>query len=155
MRELTSPNRYNLRKTGLTTNELERVRGGGWDLSTLQRVVDQFVIHFDACGTSRQCFNVLQDHRDLSVHFMLDLDGTIYQTLDLKERAWHATSSNSRSIGIEIANIGVYPMTPAPRWPSGTRESLTEPLGLPSRPDTAMEGSEPPDSSAIPPDRSQ
>ena len=40
---------------------------------------------------------------------MLDLDGTIYQTLDLKERAWHATSSNSRSVGIEIANMGAYP----------------------------------------------
>jgi N-acetyl-anhydromuramyl-L-alanine amidase AmpD len=108
VRQLTSPNRYNLRRNGLTSEEVERVRGGGWDLPTLQRVVDQFVIHFDVCGTSRQCFNVLQDHRDLSVHFMLDLDGTIYQTLDLKERAWHATSSNSRSIGIEIANIGAY-----------------------------------------------
>ncbi|HLH54609.1 MAG TPA: peptidoglycan recognition family protein [Verrucomicrobiae bacterium] len=108
VRELTSPNRYNLRRSGLSADELERVRGGGWDLPTLQRVIDQFVIHFDACGTSRQCFNVLQDHRDLSVHFMLDLDGTIYQTLDLKERAWHATSSNSRSVGIEIANIGAY-----------------------------------------------
>ena len=108
VRELTSPNRYNLRRGGLSPEELERVRGGGWDLPTLQRVVDQFVIHFDACGTSRQCFNVLQDHRDLSVHFMLDLDGTIYQTLDVKERAWHATSSNSRSVGIEIANIGAY-----------------------------------------------
>ncbi len=40
---------------------------------------------------------------------MLDLDGTIYQTLDLKERAWHATTSNDRSIGVEIANIGAYP----------------------------------------------
>ncbi|HEY9173963.1 MAG TPA: N-acetylmuramoyl-L-alanine amidase, partial [Verrucomicrobiae bacterium] len=28
--------------------------------------------------------------------------------LDLKERAWHATTSNSRSIGIEIANMGAY-----------------------------------------------
>ena len=108
VRELTSPNRYNLRRNGLSQEELERVRGGGWDLPTLQRVVDQFVIHFDASGTSRQCFNILQDHRDLSVHFMLDLDGTIYQTLDVKERAWHATSSNSRSVGVEIANIGAY-----------------------------------------------
>ena len=39
---------------------------------------------------------------------VLDLDGTIYQTLDLKERAWHATTSNTRSIGIEIANIGAF-----------------------------------------------
>ena len=39
---------------------------------------------------------------------MLDLDGTIYQTLDLKEGAWHATKANGRSVGIEIANIGAY-----------------------------------------------
>lgn len=123
VKELTSPNRYNLRRNGLTEQELERVRGGGWDLPTLQRVVDQCVIHFDACGTSRQCFNVLQDHRGLSVHFMIDLDGTIYQTLDLKERAWHATSSNSRSVGIEIANIGAYPIgqkNPLDQWYQGT-----------------------------------
>jgi N-acetyl-anhydromuramyl-L-alanine amidase AmpD len=106
--ELKTPNRYNLRRNGLSEAEVQRVRGGGWDLTMLQRVVDQFVIHFDVCGVSRQCFNILQDHRDLSVHFMLDLDGTIYQTLDLKERAWHATSSNSRSVGIEIANMGAY-----------------------------------------------
>jgi len=107
-KELTSPNRYNLRRNGLSAEEIERIRGGGWDLPSLQRVVDQFVIHFDACGTSRECFKVLQDYRDLSVHFMLDLDGTIYQTLDLKERAWHATTSNSRSVGIEIANMGAF-----------------------------------------------
>jgi N-acetylmuramoyl-L-alanine amidase len=109
-KELTYPNRFNMRSRGLSDAEVERVRGGGWDLPLLQRVVDQFVLHFDVCGTSRQCFKVLQDRRDLSVHFMLDLDGTIYQTLDLKERAWHATTSNSRSVGIEIANMGAYPV---------------------------------------------
>jgi N-acetyl-anhydromuramyl-L-alanine amidase AmpD len=105
----TSPNRYGLRREPLTPEQLEQVRGGGWDLSLLKKVVDQFVIHYDACGTSRRCFEVLHDLRTLSVHFLLDLDGTIYQTLDLKERAWHATSSNTRSIGIEIAHIGAYP----------------------------------------------
>jgi len=104
-----SPNRYGMRRAVLTAEEAEEVRGGGWNLPLLQRVVDQFVYHFDASGTSRQCFKVLHDTRDLSVHFMLDLDGTIYQTLDVKERAWHATTSNSRSVGIEIANIGAYP----------------------------------------------
>lgn len=105
---LTTPNRYGMRSKTLDTNELERLRGGGWDLPSLQKVVDQFVLHFDVCGISRTCFNVLHDHRDLSVHFMLDVDGTIYQTLDLKERAWHATISNDRSVGIEIANMGAY-----------------------------------------------
>jgi len=109
VKSLTTPNRYGLRGNVLSHDEVERVRGGGWDLSLLQEKVDQLVIHFDASGTSRQCFQALHDVRGLSVHFMLDLDGTIYQTLDLKERAWHATSSNSRSIGIEIANVGAYP----------------------------------------------
>lgn len=103
-----SPNRSSLRARGLSDEEIERVRGGGWDLPTLQKIVDQFVLHFDVCGTSRTCFKVLQDDRDLSVHFMLDLDGTVYQTLDLKERAWHATTSNDRSVGVEIANMGCY-----------------------------------------------
>jgi N-acetylmuramoyl-L-alanine amidase len=107
--QLGTPNRYGMRRDGLSDWQIARMRGGGMDLLTLQGLVDQFVLHFDACGTSRQCFKVLHDLRCLSVHFMLDLDGTIYQTLDLKERAWHATSANSRSIGIEIANIGAYP----------------------------------------------
>jgi len=117
---LRSPARYGLRRHGLSTEEVERVRGGGWDLPLLQRVVDQFVIHFDASGTSRRCFQTLQDERGLSVHFLIDLDGTIYQTLDLKEAAHHATKANGRSVGVEIANVGAYdaddPRSPLGRW---------------------------------------
>ncbi len=109
VKALDTPNRYGLRREALTSNLVEQVRGGGWELGVLQSVVDQFVIHYDACGTSRQCYRVLHDLRGLSVHFLLDLDGTIYQTLDLKERAWHATTANTRAVGIEIAHIGAYP----------------------------------------------
>ena len=101
---------FGVRKVPLTPEQSEQVRGGGWDLTSLQKVVDQFVIHYDVAGTSRRCFQVLHDSRGLSVQFMLDLDGTIYQTLDLKEGAWHATKANGRSIGIEIANMGAYPV---------------------------------------------
>jgi N-acetyl-anhydromuramyl-L-alanine amidase AmpD len=124
VKDIKSPNRYGLRYIPPTTqpstrpalggtgfilppDELERARAG-WDLKDLRNRVDQFVYHYDVAGTSRTCFKVLHDNRGLSVHFMLDLDGTIYQTLDLKERAWHATTSNTRSIGIEIANMGAY-----------------------------------------------
>lgn len=99
---------FGLRRVNLSPEERERFRSGGWDLPTLQKVVDQFVIHYDVAGTSQRCFQVLHDQRGLSVQFMLDLDGTIYQTLDLKEGAWHATKANGRSIGIEIANVGAY-----------------------------------------------
>jgi len=77
------------------------------DLASLQAVVDQFVLHYDVCGVSRTCHKVLRE-RGLSVHFMLDIDGTLYQTMDLADTAWHATKSNPRSIGIEIAHMGAY-----------------------------------------------
>ena len=72
-------------------------------------IVDLFVVHYDVCGTSRRCFQVLHDLRGLSVHFLLDVDGTIYQTLDLADTAWHARQVNPRSVGVEIANIGAWP----------------------------------------------
>lgn len=108
-RALTSPNRYSLRSATLTAAEREDRRSGNWSLSELQEVVDQLILHYDVSGTSRRCFERLHDHRGLSIHFMVDVDGTIYQTLDLKEKAWHATFANSRSIGIEIAHMGAYP----------------------------------------------
>ena len=83
-----------------------QVTPGSTDLAALQRAVDLFVVHYDACGCSRQCFKILHDRRCLSVQFMLDVDGTIYQTLDLRERAWHAAKANTRSVGVEIANFG-------------------------------------------------
>jgi N-acetylmuramoyl-L-alanine amidase len=132
---LDTPNRYNLRTNNLTPEEVERVRGGGWDLATLQKVVDQFVLHFDVCGVSRTCFKVLHDHRCLSVHFMLDVDGTIYQTLDVKERAWHATAANGRSVGIEIANMGAYARledSPLEDWYAKDAEGQTH-LTIPER----------------------
>lgn len=74
-------------------------------LPALQERVDQFVIHYDDCGYSALCFKILQERR-LSVHFLIDVDGTIYQTLDLVDAAQHATTANSRSVGVELAGIG-------------------------------------------------
>ena len=85
-----------------------RLARDGYSLEELSPVIDQFVIHYDATGLSGRTFSVLQHERGLSCHFLLDLDGTVYQTLDLQERAWHARESNSRSVGIEIANVGAY-----------------------------------------------
>ncbi len=98
--------RYGSFRGGLSKELRQKVRTRGWKLEELQSVISLVVIHFDACGTSKKCFEVLQDDRGLSCHFLLDVDGTIYQTLDLKERAWHAADANDVSIGIEIANVG-------------------------------------------------
>jgi N-acetylmuramoyl-L-alanine amidase len=102
-------NRYGIRPVEkLPPVDQDRIRAAGWDLPALAQVVDKFVIHYDVSGTSRQCFRILHDVRGLSVHFLLDVDGTIYQTLDLKERARHSGPANDTSVGVEIAQIGAY-----------------------------------------------
>lgn len=77
------------------------------DFGARKGAVRQIVLHYDAAGTSAQCFKVLE-RRGLSVHFMVDLDGTVYQTCDTSVRAYHAGTFNDGSVGIEIANVGAY-----------------------------------------------
>lgn len=102
----TPPNGKRRYHPGRTQDGDVLVPPGSTDLARLRAAVDLFVVHYDACGCSQSCFKVLHDRRALSVHFMLDVDGTVYQTLDLRERAWHAGEVNSRSVGVEVANIG-------------------------------------------------
>lgn len=104
---------WSLRSGPLTDDEYERVQKDGWTDELLREKVDQFVLHYDVAGLSRTCFRVLSE-RNLGVQFMLDIDGTIYQTMDLKDGTGHATKANSRSIGVEIANMGAYAGSHAP-----------------------------------------
>ena len=73
------------------------------------REISQFVNHWDVCVSSKSCQRVL-DKRGISVHFLLDADGTIYQTLDMQHEAWHAGARmpNMWSVGVEINNA-YYP----------------------------------------------
>ncbi len=75
-------------------------------LDAVKSVIRQFVIHHDGCNSSDMCFAVLQNERGLSCHFLIDNDGTIYQTLDLALMAYHAGEWNTNSIGVELANKG-------------------------------------------------
>lgn len=68
-----------------------------------ERQIDMFVNHWDVCLSSKICQKVL-DQRGISVHFLIDNDGTIYQTLDTTHIAWHAGNENERSVGVEISN---------------------------------------------------
>ena len=68
-----------------------------------------FVVHWDVCLSSRSCFNILQN-RGLSVHFLIDNDGTIFQIMDCNDIGWHAGNRkvNNTSLGVEISNA-YYP----------------------------------------------
>ena len=70
-----------------------------------KRNIRLFVNHWDVCLSSRSCQRVL-DKRGISVHFLIDNDGTIYQTLDMQHGGWHAGSErvNRASVGVEISN---------------------------------------------------
>ena len=82
-------------------------------LKAAQAVVRQFVLHHDGCPNAKTCFKVLHNERGLSCHFLLDNDGTLYQTLDLAFMGFHAAGFNANSIGIEMCNRG-----DAKKWPT-------------------------------------
>jgi hypothetical protein len=67
-----------------------------------------FVNHWDVCLSAGSCAKVL-NRRGISVHFLIDNDGTIFQMLDTQHKAWHAGISNgvggnAKGIGVEISN---------------------------------------------------
>jgi len=73
------------------------------------RKIRLFVNHWDVCLSSSSCQQVL-DKKGISVHFLIDNDGTIYQTIDMQHGCWHAGSTrvNRASVGVEISNA-YYP----------------------------------------------
>jgi hypothetical protein len=100
-----------------------RLIGADRSLSRLQQVLRQFVVHHDGCPSSKSCFQVLHNERGLSVHFLIDNDGTIFQTLDVVDCAFQAAGVNEISVGVELANRG-----DAIRFPDdyhGQRDKLT------------------------------
>lgn len=65
------------------------------------------VTHWDVTKNACSCYKVLE-RVGLSSHFVIDNDGTIYQMVDTKYKAWHAGKVNNFSIGIDISNA-YYP----------------------------------------------
>lgn len=99
------------RKTGKTKKRVVsgyRFSRRGWrrkrTLENLRKVVTQFFLHHDGMYRAKGTFHVLHVERGLSCHFLLDDDGTIYQTIDLWEKGWHGGNCNPVAVGIEIAN---------------------------------------------------
>lgn len=85
--------------------------GGTPNMEKLKKVVWQFALHHSGLYRSRDTYETLQQ-RGLSVHFICDDDGTLYQCLDVRERAYHIGTNNAMSVGVEIdsrAVAGRYP----------------------------------------------
>lgn len=77
--------------------------------------VDMLILHYTGMQSAEAALERLCDEAaQVSAHYLIDEDGTIYRLVHEKRRAWHAGVSfwrgerdiNSRSIGIELVNPG-------------------------------------------------
>jgi len=80
------------------------------------------IIHDTGSGDVEHALRTLTDPaREVSSHYLIGRDGTLYQLVDEDRRAWHAGASywggnsdiNSASIGIELDNTGAEPYSDA------------------------------------------
>ena len=79
---------------------------------------DLVVIHYTAMADCDAAERVLcSPVYEVSAHYLITTQGEVIQLVDEADRAWHAgagawgsvTDVNSRSIGIELSNIGTAP----------------------------------------------
>ena len=77
--------------------------------------VDMLVLHYTGMEDGPSALERMRDEdAQVSSHYMVDVDGSIYRLVPEEMRAWHAgvskwqgdTDLNSRSVGIEIVNGG-------------------------------------------------
>jgi len=88
------------------------------------RQPDMLLMHYTGMKTGGEALARMCDgDSQVAAHYMVDIDGTIYQLIDETERAWHAgvaswgseSNINSASIGVEIVNPGhEFGYTPFP-----------------------------------------
>ena len=77
--------------------------------------IDVLLIHYTGMDSAEAALDRLCDPAaEVSCHWLIDMDGTVYRLVDEERRAWHAGQSfwagardiNSRSVGIELVNPG-------------------------------------------------
>ena len=78
------------------------------------------VLHYTAMADAAGALRALCDpKREVSAHYLIGRDGTVWHLVDEAKRAWHAGAGawgdvrdvNSRSIGIELDNDGYQPFS--------------------------------------------
>ncbi len=84
-------------------------------------VIDMLVLHYTAIDKAATLARLCDPAAEVSAHYVIDEDGTVYALVPESERAWHAGLSfwrghgdiNSRSVGIELVNSGDRPFATA------------------------------------------
>jgi len=71
----------------------------------LKQLVKRVILHHTGSTTFKGTYQTLQE-RGLSVHYVIDTDGSVYYLVNESKKANHAEDNNDDSIGIEIVNLG-------------------------------------------------
>jgi len=84
-------------------------------------LIEYIVIHYTAMESSKDALKWLcSPQSNVSSHYLIDEKGHIFSLVSEKQRAWHAGTPsfwkgqddiNSRSIGIELSNLGTHPFS--------------------------------------------
>ncbi|WP_051927400.1 N-acetylmuramoyl-L-alanine amidase [Ruegeria halocynthiae] len=78
------------------------------------------VLHYTAMDTAQAALDRLCDPAyEVSAHYLIGADGALWRMVEEENRAWHAGAGewcgqgdvNSRSIGIELDNLGTHPFS--------------------------------------------
>ena len=85
------------------------------NFGTRRAAIDMVVLHYTGMESAAAALDRLCDQAaEVSAHYLVDEDGTVWALVDEERRAWHAgvsswqgaTDINDRSVGIEIVNPG-------------------------------------------------
>ncbi len=84
--------------------------------------VDSIVMHTTEVSLAGT-LNIFRNRSNsVSAHFVIAPNGDIYEMVDTRNRAWHATYYNSRSVGIEMVGYAGFAST----WNDQNLASLVE-----------------------------
>lgn len=94
---------------------VERVPSPNFGKRAEGKPIDMLILHYTGMGSAERALKWLCDPQSsVSSHYLVFEDGLVAQLVEESDRAWHAgksfwageTDTNSRSVGIEIANPG-------------------------------------------------
>lgn len=96
-----------------------QIRSKNFNSRPNPRDIRYIILHYTERDFEESINLLTSNITEVSAHYLIDLNGDIYNLVDDKERAWHAGESywqgnenlNNNSIGIEIVNSGLEKFT--------------------------------------------
>jgi len=98
--------------------------------------ISMIVLHYTAISTCEESLTRLCETTNVagrvSAHYLVDRDGGVYNLVDESKRAWHSGIAswaglgdiNSRSIGIELVNVGLTSDGSREEYPAAQTRAL-------------------------------